>query len=901
MDDVIIFSQNFEQHIAHLTEVFRRFRTAKLTIQPNKTHLFKKSVVFLGIRISAEGVHTEEANIEKVKNFPLQNTQKSVRGFLGLSGFYKKYIKNYSILAAPLFELTKKYKGKFKLTNEAIQSFKILQEKLVNAPLLTFPKLGPEDPPLTLTIDSSSLGVGFILSQMSFSEETQKLIDKPIFYGSKNFNASQRKLGSTELETLGITIAVKKLETYLKGRTFNLVTDHKAVIYIMNKKLDELKPTLARRVLYLSQFDFKISHIEGKKLANADVLSRQIYPENKDDEQEDNEPDLFAIQQKILTKPALDLADIDIQTMTESNIKSGQMRDTFFRAMYKYLKTDTLPHDSKMKNRIENQQNVYIIHNKLLYHIWNEKQTETLHQQICISVEFRTQLMQALHDMKYTGHSGTKKMYNSALRRFWWPGMYTSFENYVASCPTCLQANKGHYPRIFLKPLPIPNCVFETIHLDLLSISTPSNGYKYMLVIIDGFSKFIAVKCLKTKHAFSVAKGIFSEWFMRFGIPQHMCYAVHDNGLELVNRWTDALYSILNVKSKRTSVYKPSSNSQVEITNKYILSVLRKLTKDEPRKWSSLIPHVVMAINSSVSETTKYSPFHLTFGVPVRDIVDLQLPFIPDNIATNKTQAYTYWSNNLEKIRKCAKENIAIAKTKQKKYYDQHARPHSFKIGDFVYKKVEKWDEHDDTKLKNHYKGKYKIIEFLSDTNAILEDENGKKLPRSVYINKLKKCEIRHENNPAHIPPEHTESDSDTEIENEASISLPNSKHNNTSNIEDIETDNLRNRDQIADHNTKVPTKHDDTNDKNVPDNIPTEDFFHEEINNTQYRPINKIYRKRILPDKSVQYYVSFKNHPSKKDRTWVNESDMTPELQKYAKNRKLQITKANINMLTAE
>ena len=179
-----------------------------------------------------------------------------------------------------------------------------------------------------------------------------------------------------------------------------------------------------------------------------------------------------------------------------------------------------------------------------------------------------------------------------------------------------------------------------------------------LLVIIDGFSKFIAVKCLKTKHAFSVSKGIFSEWFMRFGILQHMCYAVHDNGLEPVNRWTDASYSILNVKSKRTSVYKPSSNSQVEITNKYILNVLRKLTKDEPRKWSSLIPHVLMAINSSVSETTRYSPFHLTFGVPVRDIVDLQLPFISDNIATNKTQAYTYWSNNLEKIRKCAKENI---------------------------------------------------------------------------------------------------------------------------------------------------------------------------------------------------------------------------------------------------
>ena len=117
-----------------------------------------------------------------------------------------------------------------------------------------------------------------------------------------------------------------------------------------------------------------------------------------------------------------------------------------------------------------------------------------------------------------------------------------------------------------------------------------------MLVIIDGFSKLIAVKCLKSKHANVVAKAIYTEWFMKYGFSKHMCYAVHDNGLELVNNWTKALCDLINIKSKKTTVYKPSSNSQVEVTNKYILSILRKLTKDEPRKWSSFIPAVVMAI-----------------------------------------------------------------------------------------------------------------------------------------------------------------------------------------------------------------------------------------------------------------------------------------------------------------
>ena len=108
------------------------------------------------------------------------------------------------------------------------------------------------------------------------------------------------------------------------------------------------------------------------------------------------------------------------------------------------------------------------------------------------------------------------------------------------------------------------------------------------------------------------------------------------------------------------------SNAQVEVTNKYILSILRKLTVDEPKKWSILIPSVVMAINSSVSETTKFSPFYLTHGVHMRDILDLQLPCIPENIATNKEQAYTFLSDNLIKIRKYAKDNISKAKAIQK-------------------------------------------------------------------------------------------------------------------------------------------------------------------------------------------------------------------------------------------
>ena len=962
LDDVIIFSETFNDHLQHLNEVFSRLKKAKLTLQPEKTHLFMKSVVFLGVKISSDGIETEDRNITKVKNFPLKNTKRSIKGFLGLTSFYKKLIQNYSIIAAPLYELTKKQHDKVKLTSAAIDSFNILKQKLITAPLLTFPRLGPNDPPLTLTVDSSSIGVGFIMSQRTYSKEINKEIDKPIYYGSKNFSNAEQKQGSTELETLGITIALKKLETYLKGRSFNLITDHKALIYIMNKKLDDLKPSLARKVLFMSQYDFKLIHKNGLTILNADTLSRQQY-EHPDNIAPNNEPELYTINQNQNTQKneILDFKELNLNNMTEKSIRKNQKNDLFYRSMYEYLKHEKMPKDKTMMKRIQNNKHNYIIQNKLLYHLWKYKPNQ-FHHQLCIPTEFRTNIMQALHDLKTTGHAGSMKMYQSALTRIWWPKMYSDFENYVSSCDTCLQSNKGHYPKISLKPLPTPPSVFDTIHLDLLSVSTPSNGFKYMLVIrmllkercslllqiIDAFSKFIAVKCLKNKTARNISRAIFEIWFLRYGIPRQMSYACHDNGLEFVGNWTQCLFDIINVKSRRTTVYTPSSNSQAEITNRNILNILRRLTRQEPKKWHTYIPYVVMAINSTVSESTKFSPFFLMHGTRMLDIIDFQLPHVPNNVSKTKQQAYQYWLNQLTQIRQQAKINIDLAKERQKKAYDLHTKPHSFAIGDHVYVKIDHWKETDDSKLNNHYKGKYTIIGFQSDTNAILADAKGKPLPRSVYINKLKKCKIRKNLNTVKNDTHNSNTDthtsnSDTDTSNYDTDNLnsdtvnsgsgtDNSYHDTDHSISDIDnfthdTDTyIANTDKedsdssvsdtpendksdsemdctVSDTDTIIYDYDKDTADTatitNIMDNIPTEQYFNEDIATLiTHDCIHKVYKKKIDRHGITHFYVTFKKDKKHKKRTWICESDMAPQLRRHAHNKKLHLTKQNIAMI---
>ena len=941
LDDIIIFSQTYEQHLEHISEVFRRLRKANLTIEPEKAHLFKKTVVFLGIKISEDGIATEETNIKKIKDFPLPQTQKAVRGFVSLCSYYRKHIKDFSRIAAPLYELTKKEHKKIVLSKEAIDSFETLKHKLITAPLLTYARLGVDDPPLNLVVDSSKDGTGFVMSQLTYSKEVNKEIDKPIFYGSKNFNKFQRKLGSTELEALGVTIAVKRLESYLKGRHFNLYTDSKSLVYVLNKKLDDLKPSLSRKVMYLSQFDFKIMFRSGSSLSNADVLSRSKFEEENYESDEDNEPHIFAIdhhkQSQKNDKLILDYSDIETDNVNENNIRNGQKRDYFFRTMYNYLKNDKLPEDKLMSKRILVNKDQYFIHNNMLYHLWKYKANDQIYNQICIPEELRDIILQSLHDLKTTGHASAMKMYHSALRRFWWPGMYTQFENYVKSCKICLTATKGHYPRIALKSLPTPNQIFECIHIDLLAIKTVSNKNKYMLVMVDSLSKFLVVKCLRSKHSLQISKSLLSDWFFRFGFPKDICCCVSDNGNEFCNKLNMALYDILKVKSIRTSYYKPSSNGECEIFNKSILSILRKLAKDEPKKWSSMVPYAVMAINSRVNDTTSYSAFQLMHGVSMLDPLDLQLPYIPDNVTKSKQQAYKYWSDNLQHIRNIAAQNINDAKKKQKHFYDRTARPNPFKIGDKVFMKVEKWDQNSDTKLKNYYKGKFTIVGFHGDTNAILVDEKGKRMQRSVYINKLKKCVDRISQTTAKYSRHKGESKqktddiesiplnrveerdcdqcSDSDYDGDTIIDESDSESDSTIDEVDVTENSLIDKRPVKKDEDIVENSQDtvdsvtdahthrcntetisNTSDKETIVNKPTEEYFEDDIETVE--PIHKVYRKRILSDGSTQYYVSFKSKRAKKDRTWINETDMTPSLQDYARNRKLQLTKSNIRML---
>ena len=196
-------------------------------------------------------------------------------------------------------------------------------------------------------------------------------------------------------------------------------------------------------------------------------------------------------------------------------------------------------------------------------------------------------------------------------------------------------------------------------------------------------------------------------------------------------------------------MYKPTTNSQCEIYNRSIISILRKFVCDNPKNWSKNLCYVTYVINTSVSESTKALPFSLIYGTESTSGLDLCLPEVPENVPKTIEHTYKYWFDNLTLLRKLARENMICAEQKQMIQYDRHTRTHNFIVGNKVLIKIHRLQENEGNKLRPQYRGIYTITSFLSLSYVILTDDNGRQLSRSVYINNLKKYSDRKQFNVA--------------------------------------------------------------------------------------------------------------------------------------------------------
>ena len=301
IDDIIIHSKTFEDHLRDVEKVFQKIREANLKLGPEKCKFFLREAKFLGHIVDKEGIKTEPGKIKKVKEYPRPVNLTQLRGFLGLAKYYRKFIKDFAKIAKPLNELTKGAKSKPREIRDGIkqkrkksekekskedntfmsnwgdkqeEAFKILKEKLTTAPVLVYPNFDKE---FILYTDASIIALGAVLHQVGNDGK-----EHVIAYESKTLSNAEQNYTTTELECLAVVWAIEKFDYYLEGNKFKVITDHIALKWLFDKAVP--KGRIGRWIMKLQPYicNMKIIHKSGKKHTNADALSRIRFESEKD-------------------------------------------------------------------------------------------------------------------------------------------------------------------------------------------------------------------------------------------------------------------------------------------------------------------------------------------------------------------------------------------------------------------------------------------------------------------------------------------------------------------------------------------------------------------------------------------------------------------------------------------
>ena len=635
VDDVIIFSRNFEEHMDHLNLVFKHLKAAGLRLKPNKCHFAKAEVQYLGHRLSVSGVKPNPAKTEIVEHFPVPRNQREVRSFLGLTNYYRRFVKGYSMIAAPLNKLLSKA-VEFSWSEDCEKAFTVLKQKLISAPILGFPDM---DKPFVLTTDASGTGLGFILSQKDDENH-----ERVIMFGGRALHKSEKNYTVTEIEALAVVYAVDECRVYLADREFTIITDHQCLQYLDRFK-DSL-PRLNRWAMKLQSYQYKVCYKKGSANTNADALSRipweqmeentsrktdkpvvdvsVIHPERVyhqvtfmfDGEQEDTIP----VATYKVSRPCEPSVDKDavaaVMVIEPDELPSAQQNCPEIGPYYDFIQYGVLPEDNKLARKLAHQEDQYIIIDDVMYHRHNPGQRSKfrpdLHlcisKQVVVPINYRARLLDQYHDaMVGGGHQGYDRTYYALKHKYFWPRMYTDVCEYIKRCDTCQRIKcNPHAKPVPLTPMPIV-ATFERWHMDFLMMKESKDGFKYILLLVDSYSRWCEAFPMKSQDAYAVARVLFSEIITRYGAPRSL---VTDRGRQFTSQLIKAVCEIFSIKKHFTSSYHPQSNASCERMNSFIAQTLRAYCAKDQLDWPSILPAVMMAYRQTpATRSTSFSPF----------------------------------------------------------------------------------------------------------------------------------------------------------------------------------------------------------------------------------------------------------------------------------------------------
>ena len=458
-DDILIYSKSWADHLRHLRAVLSTLRQHVLFVKRSKCAFGVSSVAYLGHTISVEGVAMDTAKVQAIQDWPVPRSARAVRGFLGLAGYYRKFIHNYGIIAAPLTVLLKK-EG-FAWDDKAASAFTALKDAVTTAPVLAMPDFAK---PFVVECDASSHGFGAVLIQEGH----------PVAFFSRPVAPRHRALAAYERELIGLVQAVRHWRPYLWGRRFSVKTDHYSLKYLLDQRLATIPQH--HWVGKLLGFDFSVEYKPGATNAVADALSRR----------DTIEGELLA-----MSTPRFDFID---------QLRQAQLEDPTLVALHTAITSgDRAAPWSIVDGMVQFAGRLYI------------PPTSPLLQEILGAVheDGHEGVQRTLHRLRRDFHfPQMKQLVQEQVRQCSVCQRYKS---------------EHVHPAGLLLPLPVPNGVWTDIALDFVEALPRVRGKSVILTVVDRFSKYCHFIPLAHPYsAESVAQAFFNDIVRLHGVPQSM-------------------------------------------------------------------------------------------------------------------------------------------------------------------------------------------------------------------------------------------------------------------------------------------------------------------------------------------------------------------------------------------
>ena len=759
IDDILIHSANFEEHLVHLQAVFDRLNEANLKLQPKKSQFAARQVEYLGHHFSKQGIQVNQSKISAVQSYPVPKTRKQLKAFLGLACYYRRFVKGFSDIATPLHRLLRKDTD-FNWSQSCDDAFNLLKQKLTSSPILAFPDM---QKPFFLSVDASGSAIGFILGQHD-AEEREVVIS----YGGRSLRGTEVKWSICERECLALVEAIKQFHPYLSHNHFTVYSDNIALKWL--QKIKDQNGRLGRWSIKLQGYHFTVIHKAGVRNQNADALSRRPYPEQEGSSKEPSQPSSDQLAQSpsesTLTPPDISVTKEDPHILAlqqlpteneepsvkpsrtpEVNAKSNTEMSSLqasceeIGAMYRYMKVGQLPENLVEQRKIIISSEQYIISDGILYHFLDTKTKKNKRlpesfSQLVVPKCLREDVIVSYHDGN--AHLGFDKTYAAIRSKYYWPKMYADIDVHVRTCHTC-QRSKRNYGnnKAPLTPMPVAARPFSRLHMDVLGpLPSTSEKYKYILLVICAFTGWCECFPIRSQEATVVAEILYAEIFCRYGAPDIL---ISDRAKNFMSKLVSALCELFQVTKHHTSSFHPQTNSMAERTFSSLSRAIRSYCNVEQTNWHKQLPAIMMAFRNAESATTGYTPYELVFGCKMRTPLDTAL--IPSESLTKSAQEYMQeLVDSLKLTHLLVKSNRLAAQARQKKQYDRTAKKPTFHLGQQVMMRKENVTPGLTKKFAPKFDGPYYITKVCPNhTFRLRRQSNHKPIRSRVHANRLKR------------------------------------------------------------------------------------------------------------------------------------------------------------------